>query len=80
MCGTKEPMSAGVPGGFHPNVKNMISGGFRVPGKFGLSGFWVPGRTQKVDSSGFRVGTQKVSSEFRPKFFCAGPWSRRYLT
>ena len=41
MCGTK------VLGGTHPNFKNMGSGGFRVPGKLGQSGFlldklWVP--------------------------------------
>ena len=30
--------------GTHPNFKNMGSGGIRVPGKLGQSGFrWVPG-------------------------------------
>ena len=44
MCATQEPMGSGVPGGTHPNFKNMGSGGFRVPGKLGQSGFrWVPG-------------------------------------
>ena len=26
MCGTKEPMGSGGPGGTHPNFKNMGSG------------------------------------------------------
>ena len=47
MCGTQEPMGSGVPGGTQPNFKNLGSGGFRVPGKLGQSGFrWVPGSDQ----------------------------------
>ena len=38
---------SGVPGGTHPNFKNMGSGGFRIPGKVGQRGFrWVPGSRQ----------------------------------
>ena len=65
MCGTQEPMGSGVPGGTHPNFKNMGSGGFRVPGKLGQSGFrWVPG-SRRIGpkwvprGSGFQVGTPK---------------------
>ena len=43
MCGTKEPMGAGVPVGTNRHFKNMSSGRFRVPGEFGQSGFWIPG-------------------------------------
>ena len=73
MCGTQEPMGSGVPGGTHPNLKNMGSGGFRVPGKLG--------------QSGFRVGTQKVRVFFlcRPliqstltKFLRRWLWSTRW--
>ena len=55
-------MGSGVPGGTHPNLKNMGSGGFRVPGKLGRSGFrWVPvgsgfqANWAEVGSDGFRV-------------------------
>ena len=37
--------------GTHPNLKNIGSGGFRVPGKLGRSGFRVPDRNPK---SGFQ--------------------------
>ena len=69
MCGTQEPMGSGVPGGTHPTFKNMGSGGFRVPGKLGRSGFrWVPGSRSEPKKwvpggSGFQVGTQKVGSD-----------------
>ena len=69
MCGTQEPMGSGVPGGTHPTLENMGSGGFRVPGKLGRSGFrGVPGSRSEPKKrvpmgSGFQVGTQKVGSD-----------------
>ena len=53
MCGTQEPMGSGVPGGTHPNVKNMGSGGFRVPTKF----FFVPtpGRIIQISHTVFVI-------------------------
>ena len=69
MSGTQEPMGSGVPGGTHSNFKNMGSGGFRVPGKLGRSGFrWVPGSRSEPKKwvpmgSGFQGGTQKVGSD-----------------
>ena len=49
----------------NPYFKNMGSGGFRVPGKLGQSGFrWVPGSRSEPKKwvpggSGFQVGTPK---------------------
>ena len=40
MCGTQEPMGSGVPGGTHPNLKNM---GSVVPGSGKIMGSVVPG-------------------------------------
>ena len=66
MCGTQEPMGSGVPGGTHPNFKNMGSGEFRVPGELGQSGFrWVPGSRQ--------IGPKWVSgSRSEPKKWVPG--------
>ena len=59
MCGTQEPMGSGVPGGTHPNIKNMGSGRFPVPGKLGQSGFRCVSRSRsepkKVGTPGFKA-------------------------
>ena len=78
-------MGSGVPGGTHPTFKNMGSGGFRVPGKLGRSGFrWVPGSRSEPEKwvpmgSGFHVETQKVGSGFQvgtPKSGFRANWAK----
>ena len=85
MCGTQEPIGSGVPGGTHPNFKNMGSGGVRVPDKLDQSGFrWVPGSRSEPKKwvpggSRFQVGTQKVGSGFQvgtPKSGFRANWAK----
>ena len=57
-----------VGSGFRVKTKQWVSMGSglvpkkRVPGSGSEPKEWVPGRTQKVGSGEFRVGTQKVDS------------------
>ena len=85
-------MGSGVPGGTHPNFKNMGSGGFRVPGRNPKSWFrWVPGSWQIGPKwvpvgSGFQANWAKVGSEgFRvpgrnPEKWVPGKLSRKILS
>ena len=52
-------MGSGVPGGTHPNFKNMGSGGFRVPCQNPEK--WIPGELGKTGFGHKIVKRSKIS-------------------